>query len=262
MEINYSPKKVWNDLIDSKENIRHLIYIALICLVFDIIAESFNLKFLSGVSSMLLGSYFILMINNIIQDKQPILEDLGKNDKPERDLITIIFKVLGIGIIYGLPTGIAAAFLLFFLLKILSINVILASVILFIILIPMIILIGFSNLLFAENLKFKEAFNIKKSILCFKSAWKKYITVFLIYIMVILLVFCLLFVFLLPITFLLDMLLKLNTTANLTTETVKLTGNFLGIIFGTFGQFIVAYWYTNAIAQIYKYSLEKIEQHK
>ena len=258
MEIDLSPGKMWNDLIESKESLKYLLIIGLVLIVLGIIDVFLKVKILSSIGTLFLGGYFILMINNIIHERKPILEDLEKSQSKERGLGTVTLKNMGIGFIFAfclLTIGIIL-FLLF--VKLVMLNITQAIIVLIIFLLPLIVIVSLCHLLFAENLKFSDAFNIKKAIASFKIAWGKYLMVFGIYILLIVLVFTLLMIILVPLIMSLIMMLKNYPALILTKETTKLIGGILGSSFGEIGGIILSYWYYNAVAQVYKYSLTKM----
>ncbi|MDD3722648.1 MAG: hypothetical protein PHW92_09200 [Lutibacter sp.] len=159
MEINFGPKKVWNDLVESKESLKYLLSIGLVLIVLSIVDVVLKVKIFSSIGSLILGSYFVLMINNIIHDKKPVLEDFSNSKGEERKLSSIVLKCIGIGVVYGFAIfaiGIIS-FLIFA--KVLMLNIPLSISLLIMLLLPLIVLVFFSNLLFAENLNFGDAFN-------------------------------------------------------------------------------------------------------
>lgn len=259
MEINFGPKKVWNDLVESKESLRYLLSIGLLLIVLSILDTVLKVKIFSSIGNLILGSYFVLMINNIIHDKKPVLENLGAQKDEERKLGSIILKNIGIGLVYGLFIGIIGAVLFFVFLKVLMLNITQTITLLVILLLPLVVLLYLANLMFAENLKFSDAFNIKKAIASFKIAWGKYLTIFGINIALVILLFVLLMVILVPICLSLIFMLKGYFIFAVTKETEKLIGGILGSVFGQFGAIIISYWYLNAAAQVYKYSLTKMD---
>lgn len=258
MEINFGVKKVWNDLVESKESLKYLLSIGLLLIVLSIIDTVLKVKIFSSIGSLILGSYFVLMINNIIHDKKPILEDLGSSKGEERKLGLVILKTIGIGIVYGLSIGIIGGILFFIFSKLLMLNIAQTITILVILLLPLIVLLYFANLMFAENLRFDDAFNIKKAIASFKIAWGKYLTIFGINIVLAILLFVILMVILAPISMSLIFMLKSYPIVSLSRETGRLISGILGSVFGQVGAVLISYWYMNAAAQVYKYSLSKM----
>lgn len=258
MEINFGPKKVWNDLVESRENLKYLLSIILLVIIFNIVDVILKTRCFSNVGGVILGSYFVLMINNIIHDKKPILEKLGDFRGRERSLLMIIFKTFCIGLVYGITIGIIGVMLFFIFSKLLMLKLAATITISIILLIPLIILLFFSNLLFAENLKFSDAFNIKKSIASFKIAWSKYVSLFLINILLFIVLFVILMVVLVPLVMSVIYILKDYPALVITKETIKFTSGIIVTPLGAAGGAIIAYWYLNASAQVYKYSLTKM----
>lgn len=152
MEINFGIKKVWKDLAESKEGLKYFCWISalfVLASVFDVIIK---VKIFSTIINMVLGSYFVLMINNIIHDRKPVLEDLGVKSDEDRNLFLIILQVLGIGIVYGIGLLIIGAVIFAILAGLFKLNVVTSAIIMIILLLPFLIIISFCNLLFAENL--------------------------------------------------------------------------------------------------------------
>lgn len=258
MEINFGPKKVWNDLVESKESLKYLFWIGMLLVFLSIIDTVFKVKVFASAGSLILGSYFVLMINNIIHDKKPVLEDLSKSEGEERKFGSIILKCIGIGIVYGIAVFAIGIILFLILTKALMLNIPLSITLLIILLLPLIVLIFFSNLLFAENLKFKDAFNIKKAFNAFKVAWSKYLIIFVLNILLAVVLFILLMIILVPISASIIFMLKSYPAFFVTKETGRLISGILGGVFGQVGAILISYWYLNAAAQVYRYSLSKM----
>lgn len=258
MEINFGPKKVWNDLKESKESLKYLLYIGLLLIVLCIVDVVVKAKIFSSISSLILGSYFVLMINNIIHDKKPILEDFSASKEEKRKFSSIILKSIGIGVVYGLAIFMIGLISFFIFSKALMLNMTLSITLLIILLLPLIILMFLSNFLFAENLNFGDAFNIKRAFESFKIAWGEYLTVFGINILLAILLFILLMVILVPVSMSMIFLLKSYPAFVVTKETANLISGILGAVFGQIGVIIITYWYSNAAAQVYKYSITKM----
>lgn len=258
MEINYGAKKVWNDLVESKENLKYFYLISIFVIVLSFADVFFKAKIFSWAGMLLLGGYFALIMNNIINGTKPVLENLS-SASGDRNLFLIILKRIGIDIIYGIILLLFAIplFILFeVLFKFSKSDLWITFTLLLILLSPLLILISFNSLLFAENLKFAEAFNIKRAIESIKKAWGKYLTLFFVYIGVaITLVVCILAIFLI-LGLIMYFGLK-GVTAS--PETAKVIGDIMGSIVGGILGIAVGYWYTNAVSQIYKYSLKKNE---
>lgn len=258
MEINFGPKKVWNDLIESKESLKYFLWIGILTVVLSIVDVVLKAKIFSSIGSLILGSYFVLMSNNIIHDQKPILEDISKPKGEERKLSSIILKYIGIGIVYGLAILLIGIISFLIFTKLLTLNITISISLLAILLLPLVVLVFFSNLLFAENLNFRDAFNIKKAVESFKIAWSKYLTIWGINILLVILFFILLMVILFPIATSSILLLRNYPIFAITKETGRLIGGILGSAFGQVGAIIITYWYMNAAAQVYKYSLSKM----
>lgn len=258
MEINFGPKKVWNDLVESKESLKYFLSIGLLLIVLSIVDVVLKVKIFSSIGSLILGSYFVLMINNIIHDKKPVLENLTNSKGEERKLSSVILKTIGIGIVYGLAIFIIGLISFLIFAKVLMLNIALSISLLITLLLPLVVLVFFSNLLFAENLNFGDAFNIKKAVESFKIAWGKYLTIFCINILLSILFFILLMVILVPISMSIIFMLKSYPAFVITNEISKSIAGILGSAFGQVGVIIISYWYLNASAQVYKYSLTKM----
>lgn len=258
MEINFGPKKVWNDLVENKESLKYFIQMTALLVVLSIVDVVLNVKIFSSLGSLLLGGYLVLIMNNIIQDKKPVLENLGNVQDEKRNLFLIILKGIGIGCVYGIALIIVGIILFLILSKILMLKMTLSIIITIIGLLPMIVIISICNLLFAENLNFSDAFNIKKAVESFKIAWSKYLALYCINIVLALFVFTLLMVMLIPIAASLILIFKDYPILALTKETGRLIGGILGASVGEVCAIMITYWYTNAVAQVYKYSLSKM----
>lgn len=259
MEINFGPKKVWRDLIESKENLKYLVGIGILLIVLSLVDVIFKVKIFSSLGSLVLYGYLALMANNIIQDKTPILENIGNNNDEKRNLFLVILKGIGIGIVYGLALVVVGIILFLIFSKVLMLNIVQSSIMSLIFLLPMLIIVSMSNLLFAENLNFGDAFNIKRAVESFKFAWGKYLTVWVINILLMFLLFGLLMIIIIPIAVSLIFMLKNYPVLALTKETERLIGGILGSVFGQIVALLISYWYMNAVAQVYKYSLSKME---
>lgn len=255
MEINYGAKKVYNDLIESKENLKYFYGISIVVVVFSAIEVIFKAKILSWVTMLLLNGYFALLMNNIIKDKKPVLENLS-SAKGDRNLFIIILKRIGIDIIYGLVLLLFGVPLFFVLTNLLKINAVNAGIILVILLLPLLILISFYSLLFAENLKFADAFNIGRAVESIKKAWKKYLLLILVYIVLMLALIAVLVAISIPFSLLLFLGIK---GINIPLGTMKLAIDVISSVAGGVFGIAIGYWYANAVAQVYKYSLEKTE---
>lgn len=260
MEIDFSPKKVWNDLAESKESLKYLVTIGIVLIILGIVDVFLKVKIFSAIGSLILGGYFILMVNNIIHDRKQILEDLGHSEDENRSLGLIILKTIGIGIVYGFALIIAGVILFLLFSKILMLNLTQSIIALIIFLLPLIILVSFSNLLFAENLRFGDAFNLRKAINSFKIAWGKYLTIFFLNILLAVLVIIILMLLAFPIGIMITLLLKSYPSLIITKEVSRLSGGIVGSTIGQLGGVIISYWYMNAVAQVYKYSLTKMNK--
>lgn len=258
MEVNFGIKKTWNDLIESKGRLNSFIGIGVLLIILSIVDTILKTKVFSSVGNLLLNGYFILMMNNIINNRTPILEDLGTAENDGRNLFLVILKGIGIGIIYGLGLLAIGVMLFLFLSKIFILNTIQSVITAGILLIPFIVLISLCNLLFAENLKFGDAFNIMKAVASFKIAWKKYIAVFCINFVVAILAFLLMFLVILAFGVTITLVLKNYPAVVLTREASRMAGGIFGSLLGEFIAIIISYWYLNAVAQIYRYSLAEM----
>lgn len=258
MEINFSPAKIWNDLVESKERLKYLYQIIAILMVLNIFDAILHVKIFGSIGNLFLYAYFTLMANNIIQDRKPILEDLGKSGDDKRNIFLVTLKGIGISLVYGI--GLAVLILILFLTfsKVLMLNKMQLITLSIILLLPFMILMSIINLLFAETLNFGDAFNIKKALESFKLAWGKYLAIFGINILLVIVLFVLLMLILMPIGISLVLALKSYPAIALTKELGALIGRILGSIFGTIGAVIIQTWYMNASAQVYKYSLTKM----
>jgi len=111
MEINFGVKKVWNDLLESKESLKYLYWIGGLLLLGGIFDAILKINIFYTLCNLVLGCYFVLMANNIIHDKKPVLENLNNQVGEERNLFLIILKIIGIGIVYGLVITIVGVIL-------------------------------------------------------------------------------------------------------------------------------------------------------
>lgn len=255
MEINYGVKKVWNDLIESKENLKYFYIISVSVIILSAADVFFKVKICSWVTMLILNGYFALIMNNIIKDKKPVLEDLS-NASGDRNLFVIILKRIGIDIIYGLALLLFGVPLFFVLTNLLKLNTVNAGFALVILLLPLLILISFYSLLFAENLKFADAFNIGRVVESIKKAWKKYLLLILVYIGIMIALTAILVVISIPFSLLLFLGIKGIT---IPLGTLKLIGDIIASAVGGVLGIAIGYWYANAVAQVYKYSIEKTE---
>lgn len=258
MTLNFDLKKPWTDLAESKPNIKYLILIGLLMIVLGVIDLALKTKTFSSIGNIILGGYFILMINNIIHDKKPILEDLSNSSGSERNLFFIILKIFGIGIVYGLAMITIGIILFLIFLKGLMLDMRISVIALIVFLLPLLILLSLSNLLFAENLKFSDAFNIKKAVKSFSIAWKEYLIAFILNILLVVLAILLLIIIAIPLGIIVALVFKLMTFIPDIILISKFVGGIFGIVIGELGAIIISYWYLNILAQAYKYSLTKM----
>lgn len=258
MTLHFDLKKPWTDLVESKENLKYLLGIGILLIVLGIIDIVLKVKIFSSIGNLILGGYFVLMINNIIHDKKPILENLGTPVGEERNLALIILKTLGIGIVYGFGLVILGVILFFLFLKVVLLSMPLAITALIICLMPLLVLISLCNLLFAENLKFSDAFNLKKAAISFGIAWKEYLLAFILNILFLIVAIILLVLVAIPLGFIIALLFKSLTLVPNSNEIAKLFGGMFGATIGQIGAIIISYWYLNIVTQAYKYSLSKM----
>lgn len=261
MEINFGIKKVWKDLIESKECWKYLYWLSGIIILADIFTAITKVSIFYSLAGSILGSYYILMTNNIIHDKKPILENLGAQTNEDRNLFLVFLQVLGIGIVYGVALVILGLILFALFAGALKLDAVTSAILMIIMLLPLLILISFCNLLFAENLSFGDAFNLKKAYASFKYGWTKYLTVFSLYILICIALIVLLFLIAFPILLLIIGLLHYYPAITVSKEGYELIGRILGIFITIPFAIILPYWYHNATAQIYKYTILKMNEH-
>lgn len=257
MTLNFGLKKTWNDLIESKQRLNYLIGFGVLVVVLSLVDVFLKVKIFSSIGNLILGSYYILMMNNIINNRIPILEDLGNVESKERHLTAVVLKNIGIGLVYSFILVLIGV-ILFMVLKSFMLTQAQVLISLFLLFIPVFLLFPFINLLFAENLAFKDAFNIKRAIKSFIFAWKQYLAVYGIYLLAAILAFAVLFGILVPLSISIVFLLKSFPALVITRETGRLIGGIIGTVGGEILSIFLSYWYMNVMAQVYRYSLLKM----
>lgn len=258
MEIDFSIKKAWKDLVESKDSLKYLFQIGGLLIVFSILDVVLKSNIFSAIGNTILGGYFLLMMNNIINNRIPVLENISESKDEDRNIILVILRQIGIGLVYGLGILIIGGILFYTCLNVLQMNQILSAVISIILLLPVIVLVSFSNLLFAENLKFADAFNLGRAYNSLKIAWTKYLTVLGIYFLITIVAIVVLILIAIPLMLASFYFLKSYPTAVLTMETSRIVGGIIGSVVGEISAISLSYWYMNAVAQVYKYSLTKM----
>lgn len=256
MQLNFSLKKAWDDLFCDKKYALELFSIILLLILLTIVSIFTPLKLLPILGYIIWSGYFVLMCNNIINDKQPALADIFSNTKG-RNIFATGLKIIGLSLIYGICFG-----LFWFITNLILAKIMLLpqkSVLLFIILIsiPLVLFVALiEGLLLSENLKFSDGFNLKKGLSSFKYAWKDYLASvgFLIlanFVSIFIIFFtALIFGTILGILIKSGMSLDKTTISNYSSVSGVIIGNLLGIPLG--------YFFNHILAQIYKYTLTKI----
>lgn len=256
MQLNFSLKKAWTDLFSNKKYVVELALLMLLMIVLELVAAFSSLKLLPILGYLIWTGYVVLMYNNIINNREPVLEDVFANAKG-RNIIASGLKLVGIGLVYGFGLGVFAGLATFILTKVLHFqgNIALLSVVL--ISLPLVVFMTlFGGLLFAENLKFSDGFNLKKGVGSFKNAWKEYLCAFgFLIIMYLLVCGAIVLIGLLFGTFV-GLLIKSGIVIEKTVlhNCSMAFGSVLGNVFG----FPLGYFFSHIIAQCYKYSLTKI----
>lgn len=258
MEINYGIKKVWKDLVESKESLKYLYLITGLMLLAGVFDAILKVNLFYSLCNLALVGYFVLMVNNIIHDKKPVLENLGAQNGDDRNLFLIILQIIGISFVYALALIIIGLILFAIFAGALKLSIPISATLMIILLLPLLILTSFYNLLFAENLKFSDAFNLKKAYNSLKLGLPKYLAVFGINILL-----CFGFVlFLIAVAFPFGigvaMFFKSYPIVSNVKEVSQLIGRIFGSFIGTGFGIMITYWYQNVTAQIYKYTLSKM----
>lgn len=264
MEIDFGVKKVWNDLVESKESLRSLYWLTVMMIVTSVFDTVLKVNIFYSIVSLVLGAYFILMVNNIIHDQKPVLENLNAQKGEGRNIVLVTLQLFGIGIVYGIAIAIIGVSLYLIMTKLLMMNTLLVLFLLILLLIPISVLLSFCNLLFAERLEFGDAFNLKRAFNSFKIGWKQYLLVFAINVFLIIGIIATLVVIFVPIVLMISLALNnyhMSPDIKATSKQVAdIAGKFLGAFIAPVIGVMISYWFHNATGQIYKYTISKMNE--
>lgn len=256
MELHFSLKKAWTDLFSNRKYVLELLSLMALMSVLMLVAQFSSLKLLPILGYVIWLGYLLLMCNNIINGKEPVLADIFSNLKG-RNIFAVPLKFMVLGLIYGMFLGILwiITFLIFNnFLSMSSNNALIFSIL---ISIPLLFFISFLGvLLYSENLQIRDGFNLKKGWTSFKYAWKDYLATVgfgvVAYILCVLVMVPIIILFALFLGFLVKSGIQIPKT------TISLCSNTLGIVLGNFIGFPLGYFYHHILAQAYKYSLTKM----
>lgn len=265
MEIDFGVKKVWNDLVESKESLKSLYWLTFLMILTSVFDTVLKVNIFYSIVSMVLGAYFVLMVNNIIHDQKPVLENLSAQKGEGRNIVLVTLQLFGIGIVYGIALGIIGVSLYLIMTKLLMMNAFLALFLLIILLLPVLVLMSFCNLLFAERLEFGDAFNLKRAANSFKIGWKQYLAVFAINIFLVIGIIATLVVIFVPIVLLISLALNdynfVTVAKNATSKHIAdMAGKFIGALIAPVIGVMISYWFHNATGQIYKYTISQMNE--
>src|SRR5574344_2107286 len=90
MNVSFNPKYVWKDLAESNFSLISLSIFLILMILCDITDTMLHIKICSCIIDFFTGCYFVLMINNIVKDTKPVLEDLTTKVGIKRYLITCL----------------------------------------------------------------------------------------------------------------------------------------------------------------------------
>lgn len=226
MQLNFSIKKAWTDLFSNKKYVYELFLLMLFFAIIEIIGKVLKIeKIVIWLPLIFFGGYLTLIANNIIKGSEPVLENIFSFKKNNRNLILVGLKSAVLTVSYLVIIFILGALSILFL-NFIKISGNIAFILYFsIIMFLMVFIFILGSLLFSENLRIKDGFNIKRAIASFKLAWGAYILAFFVY-------------------FLMAIIRETN------------------IIFICSILVPIFYFFNHAIAQIYKYTLSKMDETK
>lgn len=256
MHFNFSFNKAFSDLFDNKKYAFELLYLIILMIVLNIVASFSQLKLLPTLGYLIWLGYLFLMCNNIINGKEPVLADIFSNSKG-RNIFIVALKFFGLALIYGLLLAVILLILSMLFMALLSVPKNKAIIFSVIVSFPFFLFVSyFSTFLYSENLKFRDGLNLKKALLSFKLAWKDYLAVFAF--LIIFYILCI--VAAMPIFLVLGVLAAFMMKSSLHSNysTISSISIVLGTIWGNSFGFVLGYFYHNILAQIYKYTLVKI----
>lgn len=261
MKLNFSLKRAWGELINQNGYIRDIVSIAVLIIVSGIVDYNIKVQIFAPILTFIYSAYLVLIANNIINDDELDSSKMLHNPDKKKNIISIGFNLIGIGIIYTI-----IALLIFviiagnyvFLSHIKSVFWVVGfTILLVLITIALALFIStFPQLLFAEKLDFKNSLNIKKAIISMKFAWLEYLISWLIAGLIIISIAC--FGALL-ISFIFSLIHHIHWNMTIfsvlkKSHLTKLTGPIIGNV----GNVFAIYFSTHLCAQAYKYSLTKM----
>lgn len=256
MHFNFSFNKAFSDLFDNKKYAFELFSLIILMIVLNIVAQFSQLKLLPILGYWVWLGYLFLMCNNVINGKEPVLADIFSNSKG-RNIFLIALKFFGLALVYGIFIGILWLILSMLFTNLFAMPKNNALILSILVSFPLFLFVSFfSLLLFSENLKFRDGFNLKKALLSFKCAWKDYLAVFVF--LIIFYILCIVAV--IPVFLVLGVLAggMVKSGLHINYSMISAISLILGTIWGnTFG-FVLGYFYHNILAQVYKYTLVKI----
>lgn len=261
MQLNFSLKKAWTDLFDDRKHTKELLLLWLLLIILYAVGEFTKLSLLPVIAYVLLGGYFVLMSNNIINGREPVLADILSDKTENRNIIAAGLKPIGIGFIYGLVFGIFWGLISLFFTKILMFSALKGFVTAVLISLPVLIIVSiFVTLLFSENLKFSDGFNLKRAFISFKYAWREYLVTLCFQLLMNIVAIIVLFIFCLFVGIIIGLITTIFKTAPaLTTSLIKELGQLIGMVVGSLFGLLIGYFYSHLLAQSYKYSLTKMD---
>lgn len=226
MQLDFSLKTAWDDLVCNKKYIYELFLLVLFFIVTEVIGKTLKIeKVLIWLPSAFFAGYLTLVANNIIKGSEPVLENIFAFKKSNRNIILVGLKSAVLAVSYLVIIFILGTLATLFF-SFINISGNIAFILYFsIVMFPAVFIIILGSLLFAESLCVKDGFNIKRAIISFKLAWGNYLLLFVVYFL---------------------MLLIRETN-------MMFVCAFLVLIF---------YFFNYAIAQVYKHSLSKMNEIK
>lgn len=251
MKLNIDIKKPWKDLLSNKKYVLELFYVVLIFVVVYILENSAHITKPSGIEYDFYFIYLALMINNIINCKEPVLENINIF----KSNFFLFLKISFWGSVWiTINTFVYLPFLAVFK-YIFSLSIKACIISAFIALLPLFVFSCVSFLLFSEDLSFRDSFNFKKNILSFCFVWKEYLLSFILAL--------LLFIFFIVVASIILVLFEkgicLVCSGTLEVTILKVISNNEGII-GNVTMIPVVYFLYHLLAQAYTHSLMKINE--
>ena len=242
MQLNFSLKKAWNDLFLKEQYIIQFLSMAALIVLCLLAGELFKMDGASSIPTFIIGAYFCLIRNNIINGSIPAMAEIFKDP--------LKFLRAGLGLTFLFVTYALTFFLIGISIFFIGANVLnlpafsLTIFVLAITLSVFSLLFAFAKLLFSENLCLKDGFNLSKAMISFKRGTKEYLIIFgfyiILYSVILTIIFC------------------TNSFAYNPIDrhvTIALPANTLAML----AIFMLDYFYNHLLAQTYKYSLLKID---